>query len=67
MTIESKITKLQKQNIDDRYNKYVKNAHRVEKFNNQPVISTSSINQMMSVKGESRLMLSPIPEKRWED
>lgn len=61
MSVESKITKLQKQNIDDRYNKYVKNAHKTDKSTNQHVNSSSSINQMLSVKGESRLMLSPIP------
>jgi hypothetical protein len=31
------------------------------------MVKSPSINNILSVKEESRLMLSPIPERRWED
>jgi hypothetical protein len=40
----------------------VKNSSKIGK-----IPKTPSINQIMSIKGDSRLMLSPIPEKRFED
>jgi hypothetical protein len=40
----------------------VKNSNRAGKLPKTP-----SINYLMSAKGDSRLMLSPIPERRFED
>jgi len=40
----------------------VKNSNKNERL---PI--TPSINQIVSIKGDSRLMLSPIPEKRFEE
>jgi hypothetical protein len=55
----TKISREQKQSIDDRYNRYVKNSNIIVKTPN-----TASINQIMRGKGEP---LSPIAEKKCEE
>ena len=55
-----KVSQAQKESIDARYDKYVKN-------NKEKPSRTPSIAQIAGIKGESRLMLSPFPERRGEE